>query len=75
MATERLCGTKVLQQKDDENTPADVHQTWTEAVQPIVAKCEVGALFGERVYFTKDGADALGKLLKEMAAKLDGIDR
>lgn len=44
---------------------------WAKLVQPIVSKCEVGTMFGERVVFTKDGADALGKLLKEMAQKLD----
>lgn len=45
--------------------------TWTELVAPIVAKCEVGTKFGDRVVFTKDGADALGKLLQVMAARLD----
>lgn len=44
---------------------------WRRVVQPIIAKCEVGAAFGGRVVFNKDGADALGKLLKEMAEKLD----
>jgi hypothetical protein len=44
---------------------------WSDMVKPIVAKCEVGAAFGQRVVFNRDGADALGKLLKEMASKLD----
>ncbi len=46
-------------------------ETWSEIVRPIVTKCEVGAAFGDRVFFTKEGADALGKLIKEMAENLD----
>lgn len=44
---------------------------WTKIAQPIVSKCEVGSAFGECVVFNKEGADALGKLLKQMATKLD----
>lgn len=44
---------------------------WSDMVKPIVAKCEVGANFGERVVFNRDGAKALGELLKRMAATLD----
>lgn len=50
---------------------ADERNDWREAVKIIVAKCEVGAAFGQRVCFNADGADALGKLLKQMAYQLD----
>lgn len=53
--------------KDADYKPGD----WSRLVQPIVSKCEVGATFGGNVVFNKDGADALGKLIKEMASKLD----
>ncbi|MDE2100301.1 MAG: hypothetical protein KGL39_23825 [Patescibacteria group bacterium] len=49
----------------------DERKDWTEMVRPIVEKCEVGAAFGQRVYFTAEGAHALGKLLKKMATHLD----
>lgn len=44
---------------------------WAGLVAPIVAKCEVAANFGESVTWDREGADALGKLIKEMADKLD----
>lgn len=48
-------------------------QTWSEMIGPLHAKCEVASKFGERLIFTRVGAEALGKLLKTMAEKLDSI--
>lgn len=44
---------------------------WAKIVAPIVAKFEVGAKIGDGVKFNRDGAEALGKLLKDMASRLD----
>ena len=47
------------------------NDTWSEILAPIVAKFEVGAKFGNGVFFNVKGCEALSKLLKEMAQKLD----
>lgn len=44
---------------------------WTTAVTPIVKKCEVAVAFNSSVTFNTKGADALGKVLKNMARLLD----
>ena len=44
---------------------------WTALVQPLVAKCQVAVNFGNAAVFNKEGAQALGDLLREMADKLD----
>lgn len=44
---------------------------WSELAKPIVQKCEVAAAFGKEVCWNAKGAAALGKLVKEMAEKLD----
>lgn len=46
-------------------------KTWSEIIQPIVAKCEVAAAFEKEVFWNAEGAKALGKLIKEMARLLD----
>lgn len=54
-------------------TPSAVGE-WTKLLQPTIAKLEVGSVFGDSVVFNRDGAAALGKLLKEMAEKLDALE-
>lgn len=44
---------------------------WGMAVDKIAARCEVAAKFGGDAVFNRDGAEALGKLLREMARILD----
>ncbi len=45
--------------------------SWSEITAAIVAKCEVAAAFKQQVCWGETGADALGKLIKEMARLLD----
>lgn len=52
-------------------TPEMVERPWSEMVAPIVAKCEVAAAFGQEVCWNARGAEAIGKLLKQMASHLD----
>lgn len=48
---------------------------WSEVMQPIVAKLEVGANFGRETAWNKEGSAAMAKLLRELAEKADaGID-
>ena len=44
---------------------------WTKILTPIINKFEVGANFGDKVCFNKDGSRGMAMLLKEMAEKLD----
>lgn len=46
-------------------------KTWTDAIGPIAAKLEVGAVFGEQTVFNRDGSKALAELLHEMARIID----
>jgi len=46
-------------------------QTWSEAVAPIVSKFEVAAAFDMTASWNAVGARAVGKLMKEMARRLD----
>jgi len=52
----------------DDETPA---QTWSEAVAPIVAKFEVAAALDMTASWNAVGSRATGKLMKEMARRLD----
>lgn len=51
------------------------NKTWVELVAPTVARCEVAAKFGMNAVWNADGADALGKLIRTMAEKLDDAVR
>jgi hypothetical protein len=51
--------------------PRVANGQWTEAVGPIAAKLEVGATFGERTVFNREGSKALAELLREMARIID----
>ncbi len=53
--------------KDD----ATSMQIWSEAVAPIVAKFEVAAALDMTASWNAVGARATGKLMKEMARRLD----
>lgn len=44
---------------------------WADTVRPVVGKLVVGAEFGASVTFNPVGSKALGKLIEEMATKLD----
>jgi hypothetical protein len=52
----------------DDETPV---QTWSEAVAPIVAKFEVAAALDMTASWNAVGSRATGKLMKEMARRLD----
>lgn len=45
--------------------------SWSELVGPLVARCEVASKFGQQAVWEAKGAEALGQLLKTMAALLD----
>lgn len=47
--------------------------TWMEIVEPLVARCEVAAAFNGQAVWNAEGAAALGKILKGMAMRLDGV--
>ena len=51
---------------------SDSHEkTWGEIVAPTVARCELASKMGANVTFNSEGAQALGELIRRMAAALD----
>lgn len=45
--------------------------TWTELVEPLVARFDVAANFGGNAVHNPDGSAALAELFREMASRLD----
>ena len=49
----------------------DRSRRWNAAVAPLVQKCRIAGKFGHDVTWNTEGADALGKLLTQMATIID----
>jgi hypothetical protein len=47
------------------------HTTWVQLVQPLVQRCKIAFTFGQQACWDKEGSFALGKIIAEMAEKLD----
>jgi hypothetical protein len=45
--------------------------TWKEVVESTVKKCELAATLHQELHFNDRGAEALGKMIKKMAERLD----
>lgn len=47
--------------------------TWMDMVQPLVQRFEVAAKFDQQAVHNAQGSDAIAKLMKAMAGRLDYV--
>lgn len=52
---------------------AETKGPWMEIVEPLIARCKVAHMVNGQAVWNAEGALALGKILEDMAKKLDSI--
>ena len=48
---------------------------WRETIEPVAKRCDIAAIFDQRISFDKDGAEAVATLLRAMADRLDYVGK